>query len=90
MAGITLGLLSVGLIALQDLSVLKGAFGVGLVAAVFVPFIYGSYHVFIARFWPDDMEPFEIAMGESLAGVLIVAVWRTRAPITAKTQAEFE
>lgn len=71
-AGITLGLLSVGLIALQDLSVLKGAFGVGLVAAVFVPFIYGSYHVFIARFWPDDMEPFEIAMGESLAGVLIV------------------
>jgi drug/metabolite transporter (DMT)-like permease len=71
-AGITLGLLSVSLIAMQELSSLKGAFGVGLLAAVFVPFIYGSYHVFIARFWPDDMEPFEIAMGESLAGVLIV------------------
>jgi len=72
-AGIGIGLISVSLIALQDLSSLKGAFGIGLLAAIFVPFIYGSYHVFIARFWPEDMQPFEIAMGESLAGLLIVA-----------------
>lgn len=73
LGGIALGFTSVCLIAMQDLSLLKGAFGLGLLAAVFVPFIYGSYHVFIARFWPDDMKPFEIAMGESLAGTLIVA-----------------
>ncbi|MFK7939445.1 MAG: DMT family transporter [Roseovarius sp.] len=73
MCGITLGFVSVSLIAMQDLSLLKGAFGLGLLAAVFVPVIYASYHVFIARFWPDDMEPFEIALGESLAGMLIVA-----------------
>jgi len=72
-AGICIGFASVSLLALQDLSLLKGAFGIGLLAAVFVPFVYGSYHVFIARFWPDDMKPFEIAMGESLAGLLIVA-----------------
>jgi drug/metabolite transporter (DMT)-like permease len=77
--GICVGFLSVSLIALQDLSLLSGAFGIGLLAAIFVPFIYGSYHVFIARFWPDDMEPFEIAMGESLYGLMLVvpiyALW---------------
>ena len=77
--GICVGFASVSLIAVQDLSLLSGAFGVGLFAAIFVPFIYGSYHVFIARFWPDDMQPFEIAMGESLAGLMLVipifALW---------------
>lgn len=72
LAGIGLGLVSVSLLALQDLASLTGAFGLGLLAAIVVPFTYGSYHVFIARFWPDDMEPFEIALGESLAGVFIV------------------
>lgn len=71
-AGIGLGFASVSLLAAQDLGSLKGAFGLGLLAAIVVPFTYGSYHVFIARFWPDDMEPFEIAFGESLAGVFIV------------------
>lgn len=70
--GVCVGFVSVSFIALQDLSVLKGAFGIGLLAAVFVPLIYGSYHVFIARFWPEDMAPFEIAMGESLAGLFLV------------------
>lgn len=51
---------------------LQGAFGIGLLAAVFVPVIYGAYHVFIARFWPQDMEPFEIATGESMAGLMLV------------------
>lgn len=78
-AGVCIGFAAVCLIAMQDLGALMGAFGIGLVAAVFVPFIYGSYHVFIARFWPDDLEPFEVATGESLAGLMLVvpvyALW---------------
>lgn len=78
-AGVCIGFAAVCLIAMQDLGALMGAFGIGLVAAVFVPFIYGSYHVFIARFWPEELEPFEIATGESLAGLMLVvpvyALW---------------
>ena len=49
--GICVGFLSVSLIALQDLSLLSGGFGIGLLAAIFVPFIDGHN----VRVWLSHM-----------------------------------
>ena len=79
LAGITLGFLSILPIALQDISALQQVFGLGLVIGVLIPICYALYHVFIAQYWPDEVEPFEVALGESLASMILMvpvyALW---------------
>ncbi|MEM7440899.1 MAG: DMT family transporter [Pseudomonadota bacterium] len=85
-AGIFLGFLAIVPLAAGEAGTLKSVFGVGLAVAIIVPFTYAIYHVLIDRYWPSDMEAFEVALGESLAAALmmgpIYAVWFQSDPVS--------
>ena len=48
------------------------AYGLGLLVALLVPICYSAYYIFVMKLWPDGMDSWQVAAGESLACAAII------------------
>jgi drug/metabolite transporter (DMT)-like permease len=51
---------------------LEAVFGMGLAAALIVPVSYAIYNNYVSKYWPEDMDSWQVATGEAIAAGLIL------------------
>ncbi|MCE2518076.1 MAG: DMT family transporter [Alphaproteobacteria bacterium] len=61
-----LPLFDVGQISMDDV------YGTALLAAVMVPICYAVYYIYVLKLWPEGMDSWQVATGESLACAMII------------------
>jgi len=56
---------------LRDFDV-QEVLGLGLLVAFIVPVAYAIYHNYVAKYWPDGLDSWQVATGEAIAAALIM------------------
>ncbi|MEM7731300.1 MAG: DMT family transporter [Pseudomonadota bacterium] len=71
-AGLGLGLAAVMVLIVPDVSLDSGSTTLWLALACLVPLTYATYHNVVEAAWPDGMDSWQVACGETIAAALLV------------------
>jgi drug/metabolite transporter (DMT)-like permease len=71
-AGLLLGLGAVLALILPEVSLKTGSNSIWLLLAFLVPLTYASYHNVVETAWPDGMDSWQVACGETMAAALLL------------------
>jgi drug/metabolite transporter (DMT)-like permease len=78
-AGILLGAFSIFGVLLPEVHAQSDLSWFWLMVAVSIPVFYALYHNYIARYWPDDSDTYQVACGEAVmafVAISTVAFWQ--------------
>ncbi|MEM6589471.1 MAG: DMT family transporter [Pseudomonadota bacterium] len=71
-AGLGLGLAAVAVLIVPELSLDIGSTTLWLALACLVPLTYATYHNVVEAAWPDGMDSWQVACGETIAAAILV------------------
>ncbi len=72
-AGLGLGLSAVLVLIIPQLTLESGSTGLWLGLAFIVPVAYASYHNIVEAGWPEGMDSWQVACGETIAAAVLLA-----------------